>query len=46
MELVHKDFKIAPINIFKNLKENMNITIKGMEDIKNNTYNTKIKYNI
>lgn len=41
MELVHKDFKIAPINIFKNLKENMNITMKGMEDVKNNTMTQK-----
>lgn len=34
MKLAPMGFKIAVINIIKNLKENINIMIKRMEDIR------------
>lgn len=36
MELVDKDLNIVIINMFKNLKKNINIMRKEMEDMKNN----------
>lgn len=34
MKLVFRGFKIVIINILKNLKENINIMMKKMEDIR------------
>lgn len=51
MKLAPMGFKIAVINIIKNLKENINIMIKRMEDIRkepngNYTSEKRIIWNI
>ena len=39
MGLSHKDFRIAIINIFKDLQENKNIMRREMENIKRTKWN-------